>query len=125
MAALPLGVDAEDPAAMADAINASGFAVIGTVDDAVAQIERLVAQSKGFGTFLTMATEWADRPAQFRSYELMARYVFPRFQNSARGPIESRDWAAANRPALMNAAMSAVVTAIQSHAAAKVAPPET
>ena len=48
---------------MADAMNASGFAVIGTVDDAIAQIQRLIDQSGGFGTFLNMAHEWADRPA--------------------------------------------------------------
>src|SRR3546814_20657577 len=68
---------------MADAMNASGFAVIGTVDDAKAQIQRLIDQSGGFGTFLTMAQEWADRPAMWRSYELMSRHVFPEFQQSA------------------------------------------
>ena len=55
-------------------MNASGFAVIGTPDDAIAQIQRLVDQSGGFGTFLFMAHEWADREApRRRSYELMAR----------------------------------------------------
>ena len=44
-------------------MNASGFAVIGTPDDAVAQIQRLIDQSGGFGTFLSMAHEWADRDA--------------------------------------------------------------
>ncbi|HUS62479.1 MAG TPA: LLM class flavin-dependent oxidoreductase, partial [Acidimicrobiales bacterium] len=64
VAALPLGVDTEDPAAMADAVNASGFAVIGTVEDAIAQIQRLWDQSGGgFGTFLQMATDWADTDA--------------------------------------------------------------
>ena len=61
VAALPLGPDTTDVAEMADAMNASGFAVIGTVDDAIAQIQRLVDQSGGFGTFLNMAHEWADR----------------------------------------------------------------
>ena len=65
-------------------MNASGFAVIGTVDDAIAQIQRLVDQSGGFGTFLNMAHEWAPREATWHSYELLARYVFPQFQQSAR-----------------------------------------
>jgi limonene 1,2-monooxygenase len=115
VAALPLGVESDDPAEMAQAMNDSGFAVIGTVDDAIAQIQRLIDQSGGFGTFLTMATEWADRPAMFRSYELMARYVLPHFQGSAASTTASRDWAAANRPEFINAATAAVMTAVQKH----------
>ncbi len=115
VAALPLGPDTTDVTEMADAMNASGFAVIGTVDDAIAQIERLVAQSGGFGTFLNMAQDWADRPAMWRSYELMARYVFPHFQGSAASTTASRDWAAENRPEFITAATSAVMTAVQSH----------
>src|SRR5438309_1777125 len=60
VAALPLGPDTTDVEEMADAMNASGFAVIGTPDDAAAQIQRLIDQSGGFGTFLNMAHEWAD-----------------------------------------------------------------
>jgi limonene 1,2-monooxygenase len=116
VAALPLGVDATDPKEMADAVNASGFAVIGTVDDAIAQIERLQAQSGGFGTFLVMAQEWADRPQMFRSYELLSRYVFPRFQGSSAGTVDSRDWAAENRPEFMGAVGAAIMHSMQSHA---------
>src|SRR3546814_782340 len=82
VAALPLGVESDDPAEMADAMNASGFAVIGTVDAATAQIQRLIDQSGGFGTFLTMAQEWATRPARWPSYETMSRTVFPGFTPS-------------------------------------------
>src|SRR3546814_15856708 len=98
---------------MADAMNASGFAVIGTVDDAKAQIQRLIDQSGGFGTFLTMAQEWADRPAIWRSYELMSRYVFPEFQQSAIPTEASSDWAAENRPEFIDAATFAVMDAVQ------------
>ena len=63
-------------------MNASGFAVIGTPDDVAAQIQRLIDQSGGFGTFLCMGHEWADRAATHRSYSLLAREVFPRFQGS-------------------------------------------
>ena len=85
------------------------------MDDAIAQIQRLVDQSGGFGTFLTMATEWADRPAMFRSYELMARYVLPHFQGSAAPTTASRDWAAENRPEFIHAATAAVMSAVQKH----------
>jgi limonene 1,2-monooxygenase len=121
VAALPLGVETTDPAQMADALNATGFAVIGTPDDAAAQVQRLIDQSGGFGTFLSMAHEWADRAQTRRSYELMAQYVFPRFQGSALGTVASRDWAAANRPDFIGAATGAVISAMQSHAEEKAA----
>jgi limonene 1,2-monooxygenase len=115
VAALPLGPDTSDPAELAEAMNASGFAVIGTVEDAKAQIQRLIDQSGGFGTFLTMATDWADRDATWHSYDLMAKYVFPEFQRSSESTTASRDWAAENRPEFMNAATAAVMNAVQSH----------
>ncbi len=119
VAALPLGPDTTDVEEMANAMNASGFAVIGTVEDAKAQIARLVEQSGGFGTFLNMAHEWADREATWHSYELLARYVFPEFQGSAVSAAASRDWAAEHRPEFMSAATAAVMEAIQSHHASE------
>jgi limonene 1,2-monooxygenase len=115
VAALPLGVEGVDTDAMADALNATGFATIGTVEDAAAQIQRLVDQSGGFGTFLSMGHEWADTAATRRSYELLSRYVFPRFQGSADQTTASRDWAADNRPEFIQAATTAIMTAVQSH----------
>jgi limonene 1,2-monooxygenase len=115
VAALPLAPDTTDHASMVDALNASGMAVIGTVDDAIAQIERLRVQSKGFGTYLFMGHEWADTAATRHSYELVARYVAPAFQNSARSLTASRDWAAENRPEFIGAAGNAVMSAIAKH----------
>jgi limonene 1,2-monooxygenase len=116
VAALPLAPDTEAHDDLVDALTASGFAVIGTPDDAVAQIRRLAAQSGGFGTYLLMAHEWADRPQTLRSYELFARYVMPEVTGTAATLTASRDWAAANRPAFIGAAGQAVMSAIQSHA---------
>jgi limonene 1,2-monooxygenase len=115
VAALPLAPDTTEHPVLADAMNASGFAVIGTPDDAVAQIERLRQQSGGFGCFLLMAHEWADTDATRRSYELFARYVAPVFQGSLDAPATSRDWAAANRPEFIGAAGGAVMDQIQRH----------
>ena len=58
VAALPLAPDTTNHETLVDALNASGFAVIGTVEDAIDQVARLQAQSKGFGTFLLMGHEW-------------------------------------------------------------------
>ena len=75
VATLPLAPEGVDPIqAMID----SGFAVIGTPDDAVEQIERLIERSGGFGAFLHLSGNWADTAATKRSYELFARYVAPK-----------------------------------------------
>ncbi|HEX8805169.1 MAG TPA: LLM class flavin-dependent oxidoreductase [Acidimicrobiales bacterium] len=116
VAALPLAPDTTDHDTLVDALNASGFAIIGTPDDAVAQIQRLDEQSGGFGTYLLMAHDWADRPQTLRSYELFSRYVMPVFHGSATSAAASRDWAAENRPTFIGAAGAAVMSAIQRHA---------
>src|SRR5204862_7305299 len=55
VAALPLVGDATELGDMIDAMNQTGLAVIGTPDDAAAQIERLGEEWGGFGTYLFMA----------------------------------------------------------------------
>ncbi len=119
VAALPLAPNTDNHTDLVEAMNASGFAVIGTPDDAVAQIRRLAEQSKGFGAFLLMAHDWADRPETFRSYELFSRYVMPEVNGTAAGLVASRDWAAENRPEFIGAAGAAVMSAIQHHAEEK------
>jgi limonene 1,2-monooxygenase len=115
VAALPLAPDTTNFESLVDALNVSGFAVIGTVEDAIAQVARLREQSKGFGTFLLMGHEWADTAATRHSYELIARYVAPVFQGSSETLTRSRDWAAENRPEFIGAAGNAVMSAIQKH----------
>ncbi|HEX2381902.1 MAG TPA: LLM class flavin-dependent oxidoreductase [Acidimicrobiales bacterium] len=116
VAALPIAPDTSNAEEMADAINQSGFAVIGTPDDAIAQLQRLWDQSNGgFGTFLVMAHEWADTAETRRSYELLARYVFPAFQGSADSTTSSRDWAAENRPTFIGEVGAAIMTEIGKH----------
>jgi limonene 1,2-monooxygenase len=115
VAALPLAPDTTNFESLVDALNASGLAVIGTPDDLIAQIDRLKAQSGGFGTFLLMGHEWADTAATRHSYELIARYVAPHFQGTAETLTASRDWAAENRLEFIGAAGNAVMSAIQKH----------
>ena len=81
-------------------VNGTGLGVIGTPDEAIGQIERLAAQSKGFGCYLLMAHEWADPEATRRSYEMFARYVMPRFQDTATRLKASEAWAASVQPGL-------------------------
>jgi limonene 1,2-monooxygenase len=119
VAALALAPETDDSTELVDALNATGIAVIGTPDMAIAQIQRLIDQSGGFGTYLFMAHDWADRPATLRSYELFAKEVMPLFQGSVTQTVASRDWAATNRPKFIGAAGAAVMKAVQDHHAEK------
>src|SRR5258705_13506970 len=93
------------------------MAVIGTPDDAVAQLERLERQSGGYGCFLQLAHEWADRRATRESYELIARYVMPRFQASNDLREKNLGYAIENRGRIMAEAGGAVMKEIAKHAA--------
>lgn len=101
------------PEVCLDAMTAAGFAVVGTPDDLIRQIERLEHQSGGFGAFLVMAHEWANRDATRRSYELIARYVMPHFQGASASSRRSMDWVAANRAPFLAAAAQGVMEAIE------------
>jgi limonene 1,2-monooxygenase len=110
--ALPLAPEEPDPRKWPQAIVESGTAVIGTPEDAAAQLERLKKQSGGFGCFLIMAQDWVDRQASLASYELLAKEVFPRFQGSADLAVNSREWCRQDHDRLIGGAMNAVVKEI-------------
>ena len=113
VAALPLAPqDGSDPV---DALINSGMAVIGTPDDAIAQIERLQKQSGGFGAFLFMDHNWAEWDNKKKSYELFARYVAPKFQGLNENRETSLNWAAENRPRFIGEAMAAVGMRVAQH----------
>jgi alkanesulfonate monooxygenase SsuD/methylene tetrahydromethanopterin reductase-like flavin-dependent oxidoreductase (luciferase family) len=65
-------------------LNETGSGVVGTPDMAIAQIQRLVDESGGFGCYLFLGADLADWKATLRSYELFAQYVMPHFQGQSR-----------------------------------------
>jgi limonene 1,2-monooxygenase len=86
---------------MIDFINESGVGSIGTVDDATAQIDRLIKQSNGgFGCYMLLAHEWANPVATHRSYELVTQHVLPQFQGQGWSTAQARARARASRPEL-------------------------
>ncbi|MFN3523892.1 MAG: LLM class flavin-dependent oxidoreductase [Phenylobacterium sp.] len=107
---VPEGV-ADPVAAMVD----SGMAIIGTPDDAAARIQQLVDQSGGFGCFLLMAHNWAPWEQTKRSYELIARYVAPRFQELNVNREASMAWVGQNKNAFTSAMQAAVGARIAQH----------
>jgi limonene 1,2-monooxygenase len=106
-----------------DFVNDSGLGTIGTPDDACEQIERLIKQSNGgFGCYLQVAQDWAAPAAKWRSYELFARHVAPRFQGQAAPTLEAKARARAAREQLAPrnlAAVEAATAKYQAELAAK------
>jgi limonene 1,2-monooxygenase len=117
VAALPLGTPpGVDPV---DYMIETGFAVIGTPDDYIAQIDRLMQQSGGFGCFLHLDTHWADWAETKRSYELVARYAIPKINKLNANRQSSEDWLRANNATFKGELNAAVGAKIAEHAAAK------
>ena len=77
---------------------AAGTTLVGSPETVARGIQNLWDHSEGgFGGFLFRAHDWADREQSWRSYELFARWVMPRFQQSLDMPQASHEWAVANR----------------------------
>jgi len=102
--------------------NATGSMIVGTPDMAAAQIERLQKQSGGFGAYLFMGGDFANREATFRSYELFATEVMPRFTGQAAAPLASAAWVGAPGTTWADQTLQAVGKAMTDYGAAKKAP---
>lgn len=59
--------------------------IIGTPDDAIAHIERMQAETGGFGGLMLTTHEWAGTEKLRKSLELFARYVIPHFRGHTQG----------------------------------------
>ena len=97
----------DDPDDLADVLNETGRAVIGTPDMAAAQIERLVQHSGGFGTYLFFGADLAPYREMRRSYELFAEEVMPRFTGALDPVRASWDRVAAAAPGALDAVLAA------------------
>jgi limonene 1,2-monooxygenase len=78
--------------------DVGGASVIGTPDDLVASIRKMIELTGGFGTVIGFAHDWANREDTLRSWEMVARYVIPEvngllagFRESQRHVIEHRE----------------------------------
>jgi limonene 1,2-monooxygenase len=106
--AIPILGDFDPGDDIVSAVNETGVGVIGTPEMAIDQLRRLQEKSGGFGTYLLMAHEWANREATLRSYELISRYVMPAFQDSLEPLERSRDWTVFHREQLMGNIYNAI-----------------
>ena len=98
-----------------EAYLALGQAVVGTPDDAIERLQQLVDESGGFGCFLLMAHNWARWEDTKRSYEMIARYVVPHFQQLNVNRRASMEWVGANKTEFTSQTRAAVGARIVSH----------
>ena len=82
------------PEKIVEALSDSGKWIVGTPDELVTRINQLDEESGGFGGLLVLAHEWGNREQMMKSYELIARYVMPQFQNSLNNLSLSEHWSA-------------------------------
>jgi len=95
-------------------------AVIGTPDDLIAAIRRMMESTGGFGTVLGFAHDWANRENTARSWDLVARYVIPEINGLLEGYRTSRQYVIDNREWFERAGQ-AVMSKIMSHEGAAAA----
>ncbi len=93
---------------MIDVINENGAGVIGTPEQARAQVQRCWDQSGGFGCMLQMGHEWANPAATKRSAELFAAEVMPHFQGQAQPTLDAANRAGQARESLAQSQLDAV-----------------
>ena len=93
----------------------NGTWVVGTPDDLIEYIKMLDELTGGFGGFMIQTTEWATREQVMKSYELIARYVMPHFQNSLQNIQTSYEWAVENSEEIMSRRQGAINKAISEY----------
>ena len=98
-----------------DDLIRDGVIVVGTPDDAIAQIRRLQAKQGEFGCFLQLAHNWANFEKTKKSYELWQRHVTPVINRANEGREMAYAWARDNKERFIGAAMSAAMQTIQKH----------
>jgi limonene 1,2-monooxygenase len=92
-----------------------GVAVLGTPDDAIASIERLVEKTGGFGTFLLFVHDIMNWDDMRRSFELFASEVIPHFRRANTAREDSLNYARDNAENLMGGLVKAVNKAAQDY----------
>jgi limonene 1,2-monooxygenase len=111
----PTGANVED------AVRSGGL-LAGTPDDMIEKIEDIQQRSGGVGGILALAHEWASTDATHRSYELLARYVMPKFRGQLDPLLNNREWFETDAAKIFRRSAAATVKAFQD--SGKELPPE-
>ena len=85
-----------------------GGAIVGTPDDAIEAIERMLELSGGFGAVLGLAHEWTSWDKTKHSFELFARYVAPHFQGQLNRVRDSQEYVSQHRTTIFGPNAAAI-----------------
>jgi limonene 1,2-monooxygenase len=100
-----------------DYLNRIGAIVVGTPDDAIAELERFWKQTDGgFGCYLHFEHDWVTPAAKRRHHELFAQYVMPHFQDQLTRPMANERWVRATQPANLAEAAQGMQRYMDEHA---------
>jgi limonene 1,2-monooxygenase len=91
--------------------------VIGTPDDAIAQIRRLEQKVPDFGCLLLLDKNWANTEHKQNSLEMLSRYVLPAINGDNLNRVKSFDWARENRDGFIEVIQAGTALAFAKHAA--------
>jgi limonene 1,2-monooxygenase len=94
----------------------SGEAIVGTPDDAIAQIRRLEEKIPDFGTLLLFDKNWASTGHKKRSLELLMRYVLPEINGTNASRQRSFDWQGEHAQEYLETMQQATQRAFEKHA---------
>jgi limonene 1,2-monooxygenase len=87
--------------------------IVGSPEHVIGALTRLREETGGFGGFLVMAHDWANREKTLRSYELLARYVIPHFKGMLDPLQASYDMVVGNKRSYGGPAMAAISKAFE------------
>jgi len=93
------------------------LAVVGTPDDAIARIERVIDHQGEIGCVLLQTNDWADWDQTRRSLELYARYVIPHFSRDNVNRADSYAWVTAHQAELIDKRKRAAKEMFEKHEA--------
>ena len=106
--------DSPDHAVDEIAFAPMAASVIGTPDDLIEAIHKLVTLTGGFGTLIGFVHDWANRENTLRSWDLVARYVIPEIQGLLAAYRESREYVITHRESF-DQARQAIMNKILEH----------
>lgn len=100
-----------------DFLIEEGTIVVGTPDDAIAMVRRVLEKQGEFGCFLQNANNWANFENTKKSYELWQRYVMPEINRLNDQRKDAYAYAASqeNAERFLGAAKEAAAQAVRKH----------
>ncbi|GIX29699.1 MAG: monooxygenase [Porticoccaceae bacterium] len=100
-----------------EALIESGEVVVGTPDDAIAQIRRLEEKVPDFGCLLLFDKNWASMEHKCRSLEMVMRYVVPAINGDNDNRVRSFTWQGEHRERFFDLTRQGVERAFARHRA--------